>query len=469
MGEQESMRETEKYPDNRLESPFSPEHLVVEGPIPRVAGITDTHLQSGMTNSLKERGISSGKANILGTSKNRVIRNLNRRVAQVNQIAMHTAREVLTESLKTAELLIHGGDVSDAMTSRGVVLDLLLLEEHFTNRLNQARGKDNKDQTFRGTIYITGNHDTDFLGADRMLRYDSIAKKFPQIPLPLYEEIIEKLENGESIKSVANLLGGKDIYALHPGLKWFLERKRFGQSLGIFFDKEQQKQVVFLDSELEAKSGSPESLARALMVDINLDIKNPKLYKKIVGQRIEDKQIQENLIEKVFESCEKVQTTVYAHDPIKMQELLIKKYQESRNTTEENAKAFVQANVVVWGGHWHTNDDGTAWARKGVRWWNGMSRVGLWYFPDRPQAGLLGNIKNRLFPQLKTPFLKHDYVSVLAGDLASPDVIKVAGDEVNKERERLYSMVETESPFEPVKRQVKEVVLAAIARLRQLI
>lgn len=428
--------------DERLKSPFSPEQLVIEREVPQIAGITDTHYQTNLWQSLKEKAFSNGKADLLGAAGLPVVgkyfRNQYRALAQMNQIALHTARQQLEKALNNADLLIHGGDVTDSLTLFGILGDLSFHENYLRRRLERSGVKGERDG-FLGTVVMNGNHDTEYNTFDRVLRYDTLAFRVPHISLDTYKGMLQHIESGGSMSELFAKLGdtpeGFDRQIIAPGLRWYLLRKYYGQAIGAIVDTEKKQQVFFFDSEVMDSTGSPEALRKSLVKDVALDQKDPDLLEQIVGLRAREAAMQQELISRMFTTCEYMTTVVYAHDPIKMQQQFIDYYQQVVGESRAWAQQFVEENITIWGGHWHVNDDGTAeeWNKPGVRWWNGSSRI------DKPWSAYSPRRQKR-DDALDVEFLAGDYVSVLTGNAIEPTTERVSGGDINAERTRLYAV-----------------------------
>ncbi len=437
----EPQAETRQYTQKnvRLQSPFTAETPVVERDIPDIAGITDTHYQTNQWSVMKQEAISNGKGDPLGLARFKWFRNQYRKLSQMNQIALHAARKTVAGALQKADLLIHGGDVTDSMTLFGILGDMAFHENYFNNRLSRSSAHSQKEG-FLGTIVMNGNHDTDFKSWDRILRYNTFAARLPHMSLDTYQNMLSHIEQGGSMSELfARLDETPEDYKRHviaPGLRWYMLRKYYGSAIGAIVDTKKNQQVVFLDSELLDDSGSPDTLRKSLVKDVALDKAAPALLEDIVALRRREAAVQQELMSRVITTCESMQTVIYAHDPIKMQKQLIEYYRQVTGEGLEWATQFVEENIVIWGGHWHVNDDGSAkeWNRPGVKWWNGASRI------DKPLTAYVPRGQKREGNPLAVDFLPADYMSVLTGNAMEPELVRVEGSEINSERERLYGV-----------------------------
>lgn len=437
----EPRAETRQYTskDVRLQSPFSAENPIIEREIPDIAGITDTHYQTNQWSVMKQDAISNGKGDFLGLAKFKWFRNQYRKLSQMNQVALHAARKNVEGALQKADLLIHGGDVTDSMTLFGILGDMAYHENYLNNRLSRSNTRSKKDG-FLGTIVMNGNHDTDFKSPDRVLRYNTFAARLPHMSLDTYQKMLAHIEEGGSMSELfARLDETPEDFKRHviaPGLRWYMLRKYYGSAIGAIVDTKKNQQVVFLDSELLDDSGSPDSLKKSLVKDVALDKAAPALLDDIVALRTREAAVQQDLMARIFATCESMKTVVYAHDPIKMQQQLIEYYRQVTGEGKEWATQFVEENIVIWGGHWHVNDDRSAkkWNKPGVRWWNGASRI------DKPLTAYVPRGQKREGNPFAVDFLPADYMSVLTGNAMEPELIRVEGNEINSERERLYGV-----------------------------
>lgn len=432
---QEYIRESLPKPD-LMKSPFQ-EKPIVDGPLPEnITLLTDTHLDSGPG----RLGPNVGKGFGWGA-----LRKAYRRIVQSNTIALHTIRKNVEKHLKESSLFIHGGDITDAMTVHGVIFDLAKLEEYLRNReRNSDKNKPDNAVTERFSIWILGNHDTDFGGADFLARYPAVKMKYGEMSLNGYKNLLEHIKKDASFHQIQRRMiseypGGikpEDVRAIHPALRWYLMRSYFGPAIGAFVDEKKKEQVYFLDSELDSKSGSVATLDKVLKKSLGLHEKDSVLYEEILGTRKADAEKQEKLIAHLFAKSvfQDERIAVYAHDPVKMQEVLIKKYAErNKHIAYEKVVSYIQSRFTVYGGHWHTNEDGSAkkWNRKGVQWFGGVSRNRAFNTAAHPVGS------KAKMTDLPYSTDKQDGVPVVHGSLLNPRSEYISSMKINNERKRL--------------------------------
>lgn len=343
------------------------EQLTVEG-IPDLTMFTDLHLLSRQLAREEYEGLGGQEPY---TKLAKILPPLQKQFRKLNvltDVMLHQLRERFANSFARGDLIVYGGDWSDAYEAGAFLHGGLRYE----SALNSAFRSAHPDGNIRTSmIHLTGNHDASFTGHEGTIEATPWIERFGRVDQQTFTDLIEAEEAGYSwttisrawdashriLRENANLDPSQqtvDDYeiqkvAFDPLQRWYLEKLAFGPQIGRFVGD--RAQVAFLNCHLETFGGRVGDLEQALTEQGYTE--NDPLYRQMMTYIQQERLAQDKLIEALINDCEQgFQTTVYTHSAVHMQDKLIKTLVERGQTTEEATK-FVQQKAQIYAGHRH--------------------------------------------------------------------------------------------------------------------
>jgi hypothetical protein len=403
--------------------------------IPEGTFYTDTHLAGHSPARLGREGLASGKKALFGGIK--ALRNQIRKIDTLTRVALSRFRDVFEKRHQQGGLLIHGGDLSDAYETGSFTKTMAGLERYQKNRHHQA-GKTGEPLPETQAIWINGNHDAPFSEADEKLEYDPIRKKFGVMEKEDYRSLLKAAKAGVCWREINQCWKKthQEKQALPPAWRWYLYKQSFGPNLGRFVEQDENgkltRQVVFLNSE----GNHPQALGKALE-ETGLSNDDP-LSQEIKTYYSQEAKAQTALTEAMLnEADEETETVVYAHNPRKMQAILIAAAQgkqlSGQEMTEEKAKEWVEKHIMIYGGHYHLGQEKDIVApAPGTKSVKAPTREFYGPWAQRPHPIRTGGLREvTYFPrQFLFPgraFAKGDLPEVLDGSLINPKATEISG------------------------------------------
>lgn len=438
------------------EVPIEASELTIElGPnedLPKLTFYSDTHLMASQPSKEGIHGLGAGKRRVLGEFK--VVRNLVRKYDTSANLVMHKIRPYFQKRFREGGLIVHGGDVTDAFETGLFLRTCAKLERYFEHCRRDCAPSEDENLPPCSTIWLTGNHDCAFTGLDKKLYYDILEKDFGMLEMEEFMKIVKAVEAGQSWRYIAG--GWRETHkpdqtgnlketkrALHPVQRWWLQKLAFGPSIGRYTKEIDgtKTQILFLNSELDSQSGSPIALENALR-KMGLD-EDDSPYKNLCGEMKDyirkEKLGQEVLIQAMLEDCEAgAKTIIYTHDPMKLQEQLVRMKQrrleamgKNKAVAEREARELVQEKIVIWSGHFHTGRRDLKEIPLGAEPVEGVTRQ--FFGPVAQKAG-----RPPENPLTFNPYKDKDTPAVLEGPLDNPQKISI--EKVKEEFARLQNI-----------------------------
>ncbi len=413
-----------------IRSPFSSKPFTRRGEInvqdvtvndmPEITYYTDTHLVAPQLVNEGYEGLASGKRRFFGLSKLHVILRHVRLLDDISYIMLEKIRPYIRNRYRRGGLVIHGGDVIDSYEAGNCFRTFAALERFRENAIGDIKpAKANH-------IWITGNHDAFFGGLGQWFEYNNFRRSYYRIPQESFRAIVAALKAGWPWQLISKTWKKSYIVegvvrkrrtikcALHPALRWYLEKLTFGPAQGLFVSKHGKNgtatNVYFLDSELVTLHGGAGALDRSLRSEGFA--KSSQLYKEIMRWRRQEHKAQVVLVNSLRQALiEKRKVVVYTHNPRQQQGELIEKTHTERR--------FIEQRVTIYGGHYHSADKDIIKMPPGVRPARGATRIFLGPFGQ----------KQGLFP---FAFSFKEYLGGLApeildGPIAHPQTVTIIG------------------------------------------
>lgn len=361
-----------------MSPPFRQQEIIEVDRIPGIIVMTDTHLMPQ-----NEETPSSTKRTGYGLWRIPAFRNGSRLVDNASWWALRQLAKPIESALSGddgADVIFHAGDAIDSYTTGSFLSAMGDLESYVQKRFQNA------DRNGRAGYYSVGegNHEKAYQGPDLIAGYAGL--KGSMLSEESFTLIVNAIKSGISIKAIASAFSaaGKEVDIsdpiIHPAMRWYIFRLVTGPEVGMFQAKQDEANhsMAFLNSEFNGPG--------CTLLDLEESLKRIGLFDTSIGQEVletykddflrQERVIDSLLNELINDSDHKA--TVYAHNPVRMQEILAgemfaKLIKHSETVAFEDVMSLVQDRILVIGGHYHFEPK-KAERRKGVRVLSAISR-----------------------------------------------------------------------------------------------